>query len=99
MRRNGKRAKVTCKGTCVVVCSPLMLPNGGKTQAAGKVKARLLRSDPDPVGGRVATYNGWPLHTYVGDGAPGQAAGQAPNLNGGLRYALTPSGKMIRKKP
>ena len=94
-----KRVKVTCKGTCAVVWPPLLLPKGARAQAAGKAEARLLRSDPDPAGGRVVTYNGWPLYTYVGDRAPGQVSGQALNLNGGLWYVLTPSGKVIRKKP
>ena len=94
-----KRAKVTCKGVCAAVWPPLMLPKGARARAAGKAKARLLRSDPDPVGGRVVTYDGWPLYTYVGDRAPGQATGQALNLNGGLWYVLTPSGKVIRRKP
>jgi predicted lipoprotein with Yx(FWY)xxD motif len=31
-----------------------------------------------------ATYDGHPLYTYVGDGAPGQANGNELNLNGGL---------------
>ena len=94
-----KRAKVTCKGVCAAVWPPLVLSKGARSRAAGKAKARLLGSDPDPVGGRVVTYNGWPLYTYVGDRAPGQATGQALNLNGGLWYVLTPSGKVIRRKP
>jgi predicted lipoprotein with Yx(FWY)xxD motif len=67
--------------------------------AKGKAKASLLGSDADPAGGRVVTYNGWPLYTYVSDTAPGKASGQALNLNGGLWYVLAPSGKVIRTKP
>ena len=26
----------------------------------------------DPGGGRVVTYHGWPLYTYLGDATPGQ---------------------------
>jgi hypothetical protein len=62
------------------------------------VKASTLGSDPDPTGGRVATYAGWPLYTYVADRAPGSVKGQALNLNGGLWYVLAPSGKVIRTK-
>ncbi len=93
------RKKVTCKDTCAAVWPPAKLPRGAKPVAAGKAKSRLLGSDPNPAGGRVVTYSRWPLYTYVADRAPGQAKGQALNLNGGLWYVLAPSGKVIRKKP
>lgn len=94
-----KRKKVTCVGACAAVWPPVKLPRGAKPLAKGKAKASLLGSDPDPAGGRVVTYNGWPLYTYVSDTAAGQAKGQALNLNGGLWYVLAPSGQVIRKKP
>jgi predicted lipoprotein with Yx(FWY)xxD motif len=68
-----KRKKVTCVGTCAAVWPPVKLPKGAKPVAAGKAKPSLLGSDPDPAGGRVVTYNGWPLYTYITDTAPGQA--------------------------
>jgi predicted lipoprotein with Yx(FWY)xxD motif len=94
-----KREKVTCVGICAAVWPPVKLPKGTKPVAAGTVKSSLLGSDPNPAGGRVVTYNGWPLYTYVSDTAPGQAKGQALNLTGGLWYVLDPSGKVIRTKP
>src|SRR5438034_4144044 len=93
-----KRKKVTCVGSCAAVWPPGKLPKGAKTVAAGHVKSALLGSDRNPAGGRVVTYNKWPLYTYVADTAPGQAKGQALNLNGGLWYVLSPSGKVIRTK-
>ena len=93
-----KRKRVTCVRTCAKVWPPVKLPKGAKAVAAGKAKASLLGSDPNPAGGRVVTYNKWPLYTYVADTAPGQAKGQALNLNGGLWYVLSPSGKVIRTK-
>ena len=93
-----KRSKVTCIGSCAAVWPPVKLPKGAKAVAAGKAKASLLGSDRGPAGGRVVTYNKWPLYTYVVDTAPGQAKGQALNLNGGLWYVLSPSGKVIRTK-
>ncbi|MHB8468449.1 MAG: COG4315 family predicted lipoprotein [Gaiellaceae bacterium] len=78
---------------------PLKLAKGQRAVAVGPAKSSLLGSDPNPTGGRVVTYAGWPLYTYVGDTAAGTARGQALNLNGGLWYALTPSGTLIRKKP
>ena len=93
-----KRKKVTCVRACAKIWPPVKLPKGAKAVAAGKAKASLLGSDRNPAGGRVVTYNKWPLYTYVTDTAPGQAKGQALNLNGGLWYVLSPAGKVIRTK-
>lgn len=94
-----KQKRVTCVKTCAKVWPPLKLPKGAKPVAAGKAKDSLLGSDPNPSGGRVVTYNHWPLYTYIVDKKPGQATGQAVNLNGGLWYVLSPAGKVIRTKP
>lgn len=94
-----KGKKVTCVGSCAAIWPPAFLPKGQKAVAAAPVKQSLLGSDPDPAGGRVITYAGWPLYTYVTDRAAGQATGQALNLNGGLWYVISPAGKLIRKKP
>jgi predicted lipoprotein with Yx(FWY)xxD motif len=94
-----KRKKVTCKGACAASWPPVKLPKGAKAVAAGKAKQSLLASDPNPAGGRVVTYARWPLYTYVGDTKPGQATGQALNLNGGLWYVLSSAGKVIKSKP
>jgi predicted lipoprotein with Yx(FWY)xxD motif len=94
-----KQKKVTCVNACAAVWPPLKLPKGAKPVAAGQAKASLLGSDPNPSGGRVVTYNKWPLYTYITDSKPGTANGQAINLNGGLWYVLAPSGKVIRTKP
>ena len=97
MFKPDKQKKVTCKGSCAAIWPPLKL--SGKATAGGAAKAALLGSDPNPGGGKVVTYNRWPLYTYVADSKPGQATGQALNLNGGLWYVLSPSGKVITKKP
>lgn len=86
--------KVTCKGSCAVVWPPLKVKKGQKPTAGGAAKKKLLGLD-----GQVVTYNRWPLYTYVVDTKPGQAKGQAKNLNGGLWYVLSPSGKVIKTKP
>lgn len=90
--------KVTCVGACAAVWPPLKL-SGSKPVGSGSVKASLLGSDPNPSGGSVVTYAGWPLYTYVADSGPGTASGQAINLNGGLWYVISPSGTVIKKKP
>jgi predicted lipoprotein with Yx(FWY)xxD motif len=94
-----KQKKVTCVKSCAVIWPPVKLPKGAKPVAAGKAKGSMIRSDPNPAGGRVVTYNHWPLYTYITDTGPGQAKGQALNLNGGLWYVLNPSGQVIRTKP
>jgi predicted lipoprotein with Yx(FWY)xxD motif len=90
--------KVTCVSTCAAIWPPAFLPSGKQAVAAAPVRQSLLGSDPDPAGGRVITYAGWPLYTYVTDTAPGQATGQAVNLNGGPWYVISPAGKVITKK-
>jgi len=92
--------RVTCKSTaCVTVWPPLKLKTGQKPTAGGLARKSLLGSDKNPRGGRVVTYNRWPLYRYYLDKKPGQAKGQATNLNGGLWYVLSPKGKIIRTKP
>jgi predicted lipoprotein with Yx(FWY)xxD motif len=94
-----KHTKVTCVSSCAVVWPPVSLASGQKPVAAGPVKQSLLGSDSDPAGGQVVTYAGWSLYTYVTDTAPGQARGQALNLNGGLWYVISPTGKVITNEP
>ena len=92
-------SKVTCVGACASVWPPVKLAAAAKAAGAAGVKASLLGSDPDPSGGRVVTYAGWPLYTYVADSSPGSASGQALNANGGLWYVISPSGAVIKTSP
>jgi len=94
-----KKSKVTCTGSCASVWPPATLSAGEAAAGAKQVKASLLASDADPSGGKVVTYAGWPLYSYVGDTAPGTANGQAQNLSGGLWYVITPAGQVVTKKP
>jgi predicted lipoprotein with Yx(FWY)xxD motif len=90
--------KVTCTGSCAAVWPPVTLASGAKPAASGGVKASMLSSDPNPGGGTVATYNGWPLYAYVADTGPGTAKGQGVKLNGGLWYVMSPSGQPVTAK-
>jgi len=94
-----KQKRVTCVKACAAIWPPAKVAKSAKLIAKGKAKKALLGSDPNPAGGRVVTYNHWPLYTYVSDTRPGQATGQALNLNGGLWYVLSPAGKIIKTKP
>jgi predicted lipoprotein with Yx(FWY)xxD motif len=90
---------VTCTGTCAGTWPPLMLPSGSRLGAGAGVKPALLGSDRDPAGGRVVTYDGWPLYGYAGDVQPGLATGQDMNLNGGEWYVIRPSGSPLIPAP
>jgi len=92
------RTKVTCKGKCAIAWPPLKIKKGQRPTAGGAARKKLLGTDRNPSGGRVVTYNRWPLYTYIADTKPGQTNGQAIKLNGGLWYVLSPSGKVIKKK-
>jgi len=48
-----------------------------------------------PTGRRVVTYAGWPLYTYAGDVAAGEANGQGLNLNGDSWFVMNPAGKAL----
>jgi predicted lipoprotein with Yx(FWY)xxD motif len=94
-----KHAKVTCTGSCAAVWPPLKVAAGQKAGTSGQVSAALVSSDPDPAGGRVVTYAGWPLYRYVGDPTAGTAHGQGLNSGGGLWWVVTPAGKLVTTKP
>lgn len=86
---------VTCTGGCAFAWPPLKL-HAGETVVAGKgVRADLLGTLPNPSGGRVVTYHGWPLYTYLGDASSGQANGQGKNDDGGYWFLMHPSGRFI----
>lgn len=91
--------KVTCTGSCAQLWPPDKLSGSQQPTASGAVKSSLLGSDADPEGGRVVTYAGWPLYTYVGDASSGQATGQGLETSGGLWYAISPTGAIVKKTP
>lgn len=87
--------RVTCTGGCAFAWPPLKL-HAGETAAAGAgVRAGLLGTLPSPGGGRVVTYDGWPLYTYLGDASAGHAAGQGKDEDGGYWYVMRPSGQIV----
>jgi glucose/arabinose dehydrogenase len=89
-------SKQTCVSACAELWPPAKLASGQKAGGSGEVKASLLGSDPDPEGGEVVTYAGWPLYTYLADSGPGTDAGQGVNANGGLWYVISPAGTVIK---
>ena len=89
------RRRVTCTGGCATAWPPLVVPTGARLVAGDGVEPRLLGTVPGPGGGRVVTYHGWPLYTYLGDADPFKAAGQATDADGGYWYILRPSGQVV----
>jgi predicted lipoprotein with Yx(FWY)xxD motif len=87
--------RVTCTGDCATSWPPLLV-RAGQTIAAGPgVRSGLLGTAPNPGGGRVVTYRGWPLYTYLGDTASGHADGQGSDDDGGYWYVMRPSGQIV----
>ena len=93
------RRRVTCTKLCAAAWPPVKISPGARLVAGPGVRADLLGSDPDPAGGRVVTYNGWPLYTYRSDIRPGWDNGQDIDLNGGYWYVMRPSGEPLTGRP
>jgi predicted lipoprotein with Yx(FWY)xxD motif len=89
---------VTCTGQCASFWPPLKWKSSGKPKAGGAAKTALLGLDKNPAGGKVVTYNHWPLYTFVSDTAAGQAKGWNTTLNGGKWYVISASGKVVKHK-
>jgi predicted lipoprotein with Yx(FWY)xxD motif len=65
--------------------------------AATGIRASLLGTVRRDNGVLQVTYNGWPLYLWQGDGAPGQATGQADDM--GLWYVLSVTGAVDEGTP
>ena len=79
------------KSVCYGDCAAYWPPVAGNTSAGPGVTGKIgtiQRTD----GTTQATYDGHPLYTYIGDNAPGVAAGNNINLNGGLWHDVPVSG-------
>lgn len=88
-----KRSTVTCHDECAGTWPPLFTASG-KTATAGEgTRAALVGADADGSR-RVATYGGWPLYRYLPD-VPGEASGQAIDLNGGYWYVIRADGTPV----
>jgi predicted lipoprotein with Yx(FWY)xxD motif len=77
----------TCTGSCASTWPPQMV--SGAVPAAASGVTGTLGTVANPSGGMQLTYMGWPLYTYSGDSAPGQANGQGFE---GVWFAMTSSG-------
>src|SRR3954451_19428483 len=82
-----------CEGSCLTYWPPVA--GSEKAHVAKQVKASVgttTRKD----GSTQLTVAGYPMYTYVGDAAAGQANGQGKNLSGGLWWVVAPNGSWIK---
>lgn len=84
------RSKPTCSGACAVAWPPV----AGPVSPGAGVQSSLVGKVSGP-NGEQATYNGWPLYTFVHDTGPGQAHGQGLHAFGGYWYVLNASGSAV----
>jgi predicted lipoprotein with Yx(FWY)xxD motif len=85
---NEKADPGACNKACLAVWPPVVSAATPPTVGRG-LTPTLLGSKPLADGEVAVTFNGFPLHTYVGDDQPGQKNGQAIQ---GLWYTITASG-------
>lgn len=79
-----------CSGSCASYWPPV-LAGTGTPQVAG-VSSAMLGTVTRDDGTKQLTLAGWPLYTYAGDHAAGDANGQGLNLSGGKWWAVTATG-------
>ncbi|HUK70521.1 MAG TPA: hypothetical protein VLW50_17475 [Streptosporangiaceae bacterium] len=90
-----RRRSVTCTPAddCTKAWPPLLAGPGARAVAGPGVRNPLIDADNSAAdGGRVITYNGWPLYFFIGDNGPGQDNGQG---QGHDWYVISPSGQVI----
>ncbi|MGN6129322.1 MAG: COG4315 family predicted lipoprotein [Nocardioidaceae bacterium] len=87
------RGHSTCSGSCATYWPPAPAADAahGATPAVTAKLGSIKRAD----GSKQLTANGYPVYTYVGDHARGQANGQGTNLSGGLWWVVSPSGTRV----
>lgn len=91
--------KITCtdENGCTRAWPDTELPKGVSAATAGPgVQASLLGTVKDAAGSLHVTYDGWPLHTFARDSAPGQARGEGITSFGGTWYVLAVSGQPVK---
>ncbi len=88
---------VPCTGDCEKVWPPAKLPDGTTAVTAGtgldqSLLGTVKATDDADL---YATYNSWPVYTFVKDTAPGQAFGQGLQSFGGTWHVLDAKGHVV----
>ncbi|HEX9122893.1 MAG TPA: hypothetical protein VF984_05975 [Actinomycetota bacterium] len=79
--------KIVCTGSCASVWPPMLV--NGSTPAVPAGVTGTFGTVGRPDGTTQLTFGGFPLYTYAGDSAPGQATGQGLQ---GIWFAAMASG-------
>jgi predicted lipoprotein with Yx(FWY)xxD motif len=82
-----------CAGSCLTYWPPV---SGAEKAHVAKQVHAVVGSITRKDGSTQLTVAGYPVYTYVGDSAPGQATGQGTNLSGGLWWVVAPDGTWIK---
>jgi predicted lipoprotein with Yx(FWY)xxD motif len=90
--------KITCTTAngCTIYWSQLDSRSGQRRETRGGARASMIGSEKGAPSTRILTYHGRPLYTYVGDGAAGQANGEALKSFGGTWYAVSAAGSLVK---
>jgi predicted lipoprotein with Yx(FWY)xxD motif len=86
----------TCDAACASAWPPLT--TAGQPVAGSGVSASKLGTTDRSDGTTEVTYNGHPLYTFTGDGAPGQTTGQGSDGFGAEWYVVSAAGDAIRTR-
>jgi predicted lipoprotein with Yx(FWY)xxD motif len=89
-----KGKKFVCTGQCATVWPPLTVPRGSKPVAGPGITKSKLGTIKRPDGRIQVTYAGLTLYRYSGDSKAGQADGEGIQ---NIWYAISPSGKLVKK--
>ena len=87
------RTQVECVAICTTFWVPLKLAPGQKSALTARGAKRSLIGSVPGAGGRVVTYAGWPLYTFVADQKPGEDNGTDSKAFGASWYPLHSNGK------
>jgi predicted lipoprotein with Yx(FWY)xxD motif len=87
----------SCSGKCAAAWPPFEV---SATPTAGDgAKAELIGTMTRSDGKMQATYNGWPLYTFINDKAGAEPKGEAIHAFGGDWYLVTPEGGKVSSAP
>ena len=96
----GEHAPTNCAGACAAAWPPMRLNIEMAIDSSPTLKESLVSTEPDPehhvVGDRVVKFAGHVLHSYTGDGSPGETKGEGAESYGGHWYLISPSGALIK---
>ena len=89
---DGTEPAISCNAECLAAWP--LVPVEGEPTAGEGVDAEMLGTMTHD-GNTVATYNGWPVYTFVQDTAGEEPTGQDKQSFGGEWYLLGPDGEKI----